>query len=76
MTAADVDALMRRFKKAILERALGGELTPHLGYGPGAPKPAETTTHRNGASGNTVLTDDGPVAIDVPAIVTGRSSRS
>ena len=31
LTPADVDAVMRRFKKAILERALGAELTHHLG---------------------------------------------
>ena len=30
LTAADVDAAMRRFRKALWERALGGELTHHL----------------------------------------------
>ena len=57
---------MRRFKKAIIERALGGELTHHLGYPPGGGKPDETTNHRNGTSGKTVLTYDGPLSIDVP----------
>ena len=66
MTPADVDAVMRRFKKAIIERALGAELTHHLGYPPGTSKPDETTNHRNGRSGKTVLTDDGPVPIEVP----------
>ncbi len=66
MTPADVDTVMRRFKKAIIERALGAELTHHLGYPPGAAKPDATTNHRNGASGKTVLTDDGPVPIEVP----------
>jgi len=28
MTATDVEAVMRRFKKALVERMLGGELTP------------------------------------------------
>jgi putative transposase len=28
----ELDAAVRRFKKAIIERALGGELTHHLGY--------------------------------------------
>jgi transposase-like protein len=37
-----------------------------LGYGPGATKPDETTNHRNGTSGKTVLTDDGPLPIEVP----------
>jgi putative transposase len=50
----------------LIERALGSELTHHLGYPPGGTKPDETTNHRNGTSGKTVLTDDGPVAIEVP----------
>jgi putative transposase len=66
MSQADVDAIMREFKKAIVERMLGGELTHHLGYPPGGSKPAETTNHRNGASGKTVLTDDGPLDLAVP----------
>jgi len=62
----ELDAAVRRFKKAIIERALGGELTHHLGYPPGGTKPGDTTNHRNGTGGKTVLTDDGPLAIDVP----------
>jgi putative transposase len=66
LTAADIDAATRRFKKALIERALGAELTHHLGYAPGDVKPELTTNHRNGTSGKTVLTDDGPVPIAVP----------
>jgi putative transposase len=62
----ELDAAVRRFKKAIIERALGGELTHHLGYPPGGEKPDETTNHRNGTGGKTVLTDDGPLRIAVP----------
>src|SRR5215468_4009283 len=62
----ELDAAVRRFKKAIIERALGGELTHHLGYPVGGEKPDETTNHRNGTGGKTVLTDDGPLRIDVP----------
>ena len=58
--------MVRRFKKAIIERALGGELTHHLGYAAGAAKPEDTTNHRNGTSGKTVLMDDGPLPLDVP----------
>jgi transposase-like protein len=54
------------FKKALIERALGAELTHHLGYASGADKPAEAKNHRNGASGKTVLTEDGPLRIEVP----------
>jgi putative transposase len=66
LSAADVEAAMRRFKKALLERALGGELTHHLGYPPGGLKPQTTTNHRNGTSGKTVLTDDGSLDLAVP----------
>ena len=43
ITHEELDAAVRRFKKAIIERALGGELTHHLGYPPGGPKPASLT---------------------------------
>jgi putative transposase len=66
LTAADVESAMRRFKKALLERALGGELTHHLGYPPGGTPPAITSNHRNGTSGKRVLTDDGALDLDVP----------
>ena len=66
ISAEELEAAVRRFKKAIIERALGGELTHHLGYPPGGAKPDDTTNHRNGTSGKTVLTDDGPLALDVP----------
>ena len=62
----ELEAAVRRFKKAIIERALGGELTHHLGYPPGGAKPDDTTNHRNGTGGKTVLTDDGPLSIEVP----------
>ena len=66
MTAGEIDEAMRRFKKALIERALGGELTHHLGYPPGAAKPETATNHRNGTSAKTVLTDEGTVNVDVP----------
>lgn len=66
LSSDELEAAVRRFKKAIIERALGGELTHHLGYPPGGVKPDDTTNHRNGTSGKTVLTDDGPLALDVP----------
>jgi transposase-like protein len=66
LTAEEVETATRRFKKALIERALGAELRHHLGYAPGMPKPDARTNQRNGISGKTVLTDDGPVAIEVP----------
>lgn len=66
LTAEALEVTVRRFKKAVIERALGGELTHHLGYPPGGAKPDDTTNHRNGTSEKTVLTDDGPLTLDVP----------
>src|SRR6476619_8326524 len=66
LTPEELDGVVRRFKKAIIERALGGELTHHLGYAVGEAKPEDTTNHRNGTSGKTVLTDDGPLPLAVP----------
>ncbi len=66
MTAEAVNAASMAFKKALIERALGAELSHHLGYAPGADKPPDSGNHRNGVSGKTVLTDDGPLKIDVP----------
>jgi putative transposase len=62
----ELDAAVRRFKKAIIERALGGELTHHLGYPAGGIKPEDSSNHRNGTGAKTVLTDDGALSIDVP----------
>ena len=66
MTAEAVEDASRAFKKALIERALGAEMNHHLGYPAGADKPQSATNHRNGKSGKTVLTDDGPVRIEVP----------
>ena len=66
MSAEAVQAASMAFKKALIERALGAELSHHLGYPPGAAKPDELGNHRNGSSGKTVLTEDGPVRIEVP----------
>src|SRR5690349_9337348 len=72
ISPAELDAAVRRFKKAIIERALGGELTHHLGYPPGGEKPDDATNHRNGTGAKTILTDDGPLPIEVPRDREGR----
>jgi transposase-like protein len=66
MSAESVENISLAFKKALIERALGAELSHHLGYRPGADKPEDSSNHRNGASAKTVLTGDGPVRIEVP----------
>ena len=66
MSAEAVNAASMAFKKALIERALSAELSHHLGYAPGAAKPEDAGNHRNGASAKTVLTEDGPVRVEVP----------
>lgn len=51
MTGEAVNAATTAFKKALIERALGGELSHHLGYARGDDKPEQAANHRNGASG-------------------------
>src|SRR5712691_7585890 len=65
MTPSEVEDAIRRYKKALLERALGAELTHHLGYPPGG-APDAPSNHRNGTTPKTVLTDDGTVDLAVP----------
>ena len=64
MTAEAVNAASMAFKKALIERALGAELGHHLGQAGEASDGARN--HRNGVSAKTVVTDEGPVRIDVP----------
>ena len=66
MSAEAVQAASMAFKKALIERALGAEMSHHLGYPPGAAKPEQVGNHRNGRSAKTVLTEDGPLRIEVP----------
>jgi putative transposase len=67
MTGDAVNAATLAFKKAFIERALGAELLHHLGYPSGAKKPeAGMGNQRNGRTAKTVLTDDGPLRIEVP----------
>jgi transposase-like protein len=60
------DGLFVRLKKALIERALGAELTDHLGYEKGDPAGRGSGNSRNGTSAKTVLTEDGEVEIAVP----------
>jgi transposase-like protein len=66
MSAEAVMAASQAFKKALIERALGAELTHHLGYAPGAARPEQSGNQRNGVSAKTVQTATGPLRIEVP----------
>lgn len=76
MTAEQINAATMALKKALIERALGAELSHHLGYPPGTAKPEEATNQRNGKSAKTVLTEDGPLRIEVHGTAPAPLSRS
>jgi len=58
--------LFKQLKKALIERALGAELSEHLGYEKGDPAGRGSGNSRNGTSSKTILTEDGEVEISVP----------
>jgi putative transposase len=60
------DGLFRGLKKALMERALGAELSEHLGYEKGDWAGRGSGNSRNGTSAKTVLTDDDEIEIAVP----------
>jgi len=66
MSAETVNDITMAFKKALIERVLNAELSHHLGYPPNGDKPDEVSNHRNGTTGKTVLTDNGPIRVDIP----------
>lgn len=66
LTAEAINAATMALKNALIERALGGEVNHHLGYPSGDATPANATNQRNGRGARTVLTEDGPMRIEVP----------
>jgi putative transposase len=58
--------VLQQLTKRLLESALDGEITDHLGYDKHDPAGRGTGNSRNGTRSKTVLTDVGPVEIDVP----------
>ena len=59
------NGLLADLKKRVVEKALAGELTHHLGYRPGE-KPEGVENQRNGYSRKTVLGEEGTMEIAVP----------
>jgi putative transposase len=55
--------LLGQMTKAVLERALGEELTDHLGYGPH--ERAGVSNSRNGTSPKRLITEAGSIELDV-----------
>ena len=60
------EGLLARLTKAVVERALGAELTHHLGYAKGGTPVGEGGNCRNGTSAKTLLGEGGRVEIAVP----------
>jgi putative transposase len=60
------DGVLGELTRRLVERALREELSEHLGYPAGEAPPGGAGNSRNGGSPKTLLTDHGPVAIDVP----------
>jgi len=58
--------LLGRLTKLVVESSLEGELDDHLGYGKHDPAGRDGGNSRNGRRSKTVLTEAGPVQIEVP----------
>ena len=58
--------LLSQLTKVVVESALEGELDDHLGYAKHDPAGRDGGNSRNGKRGKTVLTEAGPVSIEVP----------
>ncbi|MFV2118722.1 IS256 family transposase [Streptomyces sp. Act-28] len=63
--------LLQQLPKRVLESALEGEITDHLGYDKHEAAGRNSGNSRNGTRSKTVLTDVGPVEIKVPRDLTG-----
>jgi putative transposase len=65
-TADDVNGLLKQITKAVLERALQGELTEHLGYAKHDPAGDNSGNSRNGVTRKTLKGDFGAVDLETP----------
>ena len=60
------DGLLGQLTKSVLETALDAEMSEHLGYEKHDPAGRGSGNSRNGTRAKTVLTEIGPVEIEVP----------
>jgi len=65
-TAEDINGLLKQFTKAVLERALQGEMTEHLGYAKHDPAGDHSGNSRNGVMRKTLKGDFGEVDLETP----------
>ena len=71
MQLTGAGGLLQQLTKRVLESALEGEITDHLGYDKHDPVGKNSGNSRNGTRAKTVLTDVGPVEVKVPRDVVG-----
>ena len=60
------DGLLKRLTAALVERAMGAEMTHHLGYEAGEKPPEEQSNRRNGTGSKTLRSEQGPITVEVP----------
>jgi len=58
--------VLAQLTKRLVERAMSGELTEHLGYEPHQEPPGGAGNTRNGSTAKTLATEHGPVRIETP----------
>jgi putative transposase len=58
--------VLAQLTKRLVERALQAELSEHLGYEPHREPPGGVGNTRNGSTGKTLVTEQGPVRIETP----------
>ncbi|WP_328473911.1 IS256 family transposase [Streptomyces sp. NBC_00448] len=71
MQLTGAGGLLQQLTKRVLESALEGEITDHLGYDKHDAAGRNSGNSRNGTRAKTVLTDVGPVEVKVPRDVEG-----
>jgi len=69
------EGLLKKLTGALVERAMGAELTHHLGYEAGEKPPEEQSNRRNGTNSKTLRTEQGPITVEVPRTARAASSR-
>lgn len=60
------DGLLKDLTRRVVNRAMGAELTQHLGYEPGQAPPEGQDNRRNGKTEKTIRTGQGPIQVEVP----------
>jgi len=60
------DGILKTLTKRLIERALSGELTYHLGYEKHDNRPTQSDNARNGKSSKKLRSEQGELTIDIP----------